>query len=378
MPILLRIPPLLLPMVSLMAGITLSYVGLSLLLCMLLVAFVFCIGILVRRHYSSFFLTQAALALLAFIIGIFCYLHQQHTHQQFYQETINKIIDARATVTDIAIISDNRFKSIITFSVQAWRERATYQWHKSNSTLQCYLPYLPNVDVGDQVNLYKISLKPIKNDEFRNYLLKEGINNSLFLTNLIHKRYKHPYLSLRRTIHHMRQSMLMALKLKLSPSTFAFVSSVFLGNKQEVKTLMQPIKYQFNYWGVAHILARSGLHLSIIILLWHFLLSMAWLPFFIRRCVGIAFILIYYALSWSGIPFMRSFLTYLLYESCLLLQLQANSLHLFTLVCIIILIHNPIQLFFLDFQLSFGLTYALLWFMQQPIQQHQRKIIAPS
>jgi competence protein ComEC len=127
----------------------------------------------------------------------------------------------------------------------------------------------------------------------------------------------------------------------------------------------QPREY-FKLWGLSHYLARSGLHLVIIAALWYFILTILGFSYFLRNIVITIFILIYHILTLASIPFIRSLYMFIFYKICIFFDWQINALHLLNLTTFIILLLNPIQLFFLDFQLSFGLTYALIWISYVP------------
>ena len=100
---------------------------------------------------------------------------------------------------------------------------------------------------------------------------------------------------------------------------------------------------------------------------------MCYLPLSYNGKQGIIiFISILYALlSWSSISFMRSLSLFLLYQLCRIVKESYNVLYLTVLLCGITLVVNPLQLFFLDFQLSYALTAALaLLYQVRSLAQH--------
>src|SRR3990167_3930800 len=118
----------------------------------------------------------------------------------------------------------------------------------------------------------------------------------------------------------------------------------------------------FQQWGLSHVLARSGLHLVIFVFIWRWLLNFLPLSFY-RKNLLLLFISLVYALcSWPSVSFIRAWYALIFYFFCaLFLRRPSHTLHIISLVYCIILFLNPLQLFFLDFQLSFLLTYALTW-----------------
>ena len=164
------------------------------------------------------------------------------------------------------------------------------------------------------------------------------------------------------------------LKFKLAPTTFNLLATVFLGHKRAgTPSETQQIRDQFQVWGLAHFLARAGLHMIIIALLIKLLLLALQVPARLTSPAIMVIALLYHQLSWPSVSFLRALYMVILYESCKLFNLQIDGLHLLNLIFISALIMNPAQIFFLDFQLSFALTYALVL----AFRQNQYQIIAP-
>ena len=169
-----------------------------------------------------------------------------------------------------------------------------------------------------------------------------------------------------------KNELLYSLKNKMNASSFTFFSSLFLGNKTN-SFHYEKLKDHFKRWGLSHYLARSGLHLILFIALWQFLLRFIPLAFIIKHLILSCIVVLYFIFSWPSLPFIRSCITYFVYFIYILCNKQIDSLHILTLVTWLILLSNPVQLFSLDFQLSFGLTFALIWFSRlQRVQTKNR------
>lgn len=176
-------------------------------------------------------------------------------------------------------------------------------------------------------------------------------------------------------IYTLKHSLLSKLKLKLAPTSFSLLATIFLGHKKaSTPEDMQLIRDQFQIWGLAHFLARAGLHMIMIALLIKLCLLLLQIPIRLSSPIIICLVLVYYQLSWSSVSFLRALSMVIIYETCKLLNLQIDGLHLLNLILIGTLLSNPVQIFFLDFQLSFALTYALVL----AFRQNQYRNIAPS
>jgi competence protein ComEC len=194
----------------------------------------------------------------------------------------------------------------------------------------------------------------------------------LFLEKFDYILISRPEWSISKTISTLKEQTLQEIAYKMDRHAFKLYSSLFLGNRTIVKKEMETTKESFKAWGLSHYLARSGLHLVIFVLIWHFILGLVPISYFFKQCFIIFLILIYATLSWSSVSFERALLMFLLYKFCLAHKVPIYYIHLITLATLIILLFNPLELFFLDFQLSFGITFALAWF--NSIQAEKRRL----
>ena len=178
-------------------------------------------------------------------------------------------------------------------------------------------------------------------------------------------------------IHTRRDQLLKRFELILSPRTFMLVSSIFLGYKT-VKNKMSDLLYeQFQWWGISHYLARSGLHLVMFVIILHMLCMFFPIPFIIRQIFVTGSIATYMLFSWSSVSFIRSLLMIFCYLLCSIFKMQQHGLHTISIACCAILLYNPTFLFALDFQLSFGLTLALIVLHWAQLRKKQTAFTSP-
>jgi ComEC/Rec2-related protein len=317
-------------------------------------------GILARPFsYITFYL----LLVSAYIAGGICLQIQKNAHCALYEYTAGQSCDITAQVIDMHPVDHPRFNCCITLATNSIKHSSTNIWSFTKYTLQVYCRYQKDLCVGDVIAVNNIHFKHItEKTSFNDYLTKEGIHGTLFMSDFIYTLLEHPTKSWRRSIFQIRQHICDQLKKKMPHKTYMLFASIFLGNKYCNKKIFERAKEHFTTWGVTHYLARSGLHMVIFVMGWHFLLSFLPLPFLFKELLIICLSISYCLLSWPSISFIRAFLAFFLYKFCLLIRQQADVLHVLTVVCLMILCFNPMQLFFLDFQLSFGLTFALAYF----------------
>jgi len=231
----------------------------------------------------------------------------------------------------------------------------------SQALIKLYCTHPLQSHVGDQVSAQNVYLKKTTSNSLALFFKKQGI----VATGYIGKQQNiqcrpAEKASVASWLHKKRDYLLQRLAKILSPRTFMLVSSIFLGYKS-IKTKMSDMLYeQFQWWGISHYLARSGLHLVMFVIILHFLCMFLPIPFIVKQIVVSACIAIYMLLSWSSVSFIRSLIMIFCYLLCSMLKVQQHGLHTISLACCAILLYNPAFLFALDFQLSFGLTLALI------------------
>lgn len=318
----------------------------------------------IRRFSKMWFIALAVI----YSAGFWRYQTCLETYRQFTQKLENKACTVNAEVTDIQCVYNGRTKQKIAIATRSFTLCDSTEY-KDVKNIYLYLNKRVDLQIGDEIELYDFVLKPNSNQSYAQYLMKENIAATVFATDLHYTLIRRPQCSFAKTVHTFKQELLERCRKKLSPKTFSFFSSVFLGNKDHEKKLMEGPKDSCKVWGISHYLARSGLHMVIFIYLWHLFLNFLPLPFLAKEIILILIGLTYHLLSWPSISFLRALMSFLLFKTCSLLQLPSPLLHLLSLVTIAVLLDNPSQLFFLDFQLSFGLTCALAWFSRVTIQK---------
>lgn len=306
--------------------------------------------------------------LAIYSMGAIRYCSIIKNHQVFIERFAHTSCSVKGTVVSIENQEGGRTKQKITIRSKEFLlpDNTTY---KAEKTIQIYLTKHAQVCVADEIEVFDFRLKKNSTESYDNYLIKENIAATVFLTSFNYTLIHRPYFSFSRSLFYFKQNLLFRCKKKLSRTTFAFFASVFLGNKNFDKKHMENPKDSCRAWGISHYLARSGLHMVIFICIWLFLLNLIPLPFELKQMLLLAIGGTYHTLSWPSISFLRAFMSFLLYKLCNLFQVPIQLLHLLTLVTILVLLQNPMQLFFLDFQLSFGLTFALAWFNQISTQK---------
>ncbi|TET06800.1 DUF4131 domain-containing protein [Candidatus Dependentiae bacterium] len=320
----------------------------------------FLIALLKRKKIQT--IKLLLLFSVVFSLGYIRYQQQQYHFNDFYKKYSHNSYDLIGTILTIDTTAHTNFGAhLIVHIKQIKNHHNNEKWTDLNRKLSIYLQSAQSIYVADLIMIKNVSFKKPRSQSFSQYLIKENFAASIFLTIHQCKLINRPSYSFSRWLACYKKALINRLKQKLSPPVFKLFATIFLGNPTE-KQKINEIKYAFKAWGIMHYLARSGLHLILFILLWHLLLRLFPISYKLRQFLLLGIVTIYSLLSWSSIPFVRALLIFVLYKLGALLHLQTNLLHLLAIICFITLLINPMQLFFLDFQLSFGLTASLAFF----------------
>ena len=232
---------------------------------------------------------------------------------------------------------------------------------QNNYNFLLYTKIKPYCSINTTYQTFSLFKKPIYND-FCRYLLKEHTVATAFSYKFNGKVIKQPFFSITRYLQAVRDNILHSVTQKSSAKTAALFSSLCLGNKKIFKKELKHPKLYFRSWGIVHHLARSGLHLIIILFVWYLILSVIPLSYRTKTCVISSIATIFALFSFDGISFTRSLFVFFITQFLIYSKEQTNSLHTLTLVAFIFLLSNPFLIFSLDFQLSFFVTFFLCLF----------------
>lgn len=195
---------------------------------------------------------------------------------------------------------------------------------------------------------------------FALYLIRSGISATAHCNNTISVQQiatTDSYLC----VEQLQQTIVERIGAKLHGYTATLFNSIFLGYKDAAQSRLSVIKQQFRLWGIEHYLARSGLHMALLALLWMYLISLIPIGLSHKHIIILCCACIYALYTIPSISFMRTFLFFCSYKLLAIADAPVHNMHLFSMIMLCVLIYNPIHLFFLDFQLSFILAGSLVW-----------------
>jgi hypothetical protein len=241
-------------------------------------------------------------------------------------------------------------------------------------SIKLYTTDISTFAVGDQVYCPKLFWLPNKDDRRTQYLIREGICTT------VTTKPEHIYLQQKSTnlidkflnwCADVKYKVLCGLQNILSPETYSLFCTLFLGTSPDHFATMEPMKNTFSNWGIFHYLSRSGLHVVIMLGLWQLMMRIFLLPYMLIQIILMLILALFWLLSWPSASFARSILSFGAIQATILQGQQPHAINIVSLICFLLLLLNPFHLFFLNFQLSFLLTWALALYYESVAHAQQ-------
>lgn len=336
---------------------------------LLLATIASCLLLVFEVKILAFKCWYVVLYVIIFLASCLSYQRCIWRHETFCLYAHNHTFDITGTVKEVYETGNYRLPYAIKIDTHLLVcTDSELEPYKRRETLLLYSAAKNSVSVADIIKVTHVLLKTPKNKDFMLYLMKESISlNATIQQNQI-TIIDHPNWSTRRWLAEQRQQLLENFKKKMDMKTYLSFGSIFLGNPA-AKKKVESIKNQLKMWGLFHYIARAGLHLAIFISIWICILSFLPIAWLWRQILILLLAGTYFMLTWPSIPFNRAFFTFLMNKTCALLGIRTYYVPSLSLVALVTLLMHPVFLFCLDFQLSFGVTYALAWFNEVRTQR---------
>ena len=149
-----------------------------------------------------------------------------------------------------------------------------------------------------------------------------------------------------------------------------FLASVTIGNKSE---LDPDLKSLFQLVGVAHVLAVSGLHVSVVCMSLYRIFRKRGLSFLIAGCMSAAVAVMYGALTGGSISAVRAIGMFLIYLLADITGESYDSITALAVMAVMLLLENPLYIKNGSFIFSFSAILGII-FVAQPISKKYLEI----
>lgn len=223
-------------------------------------------------------------------------------------------------------------------------------------------------DVDDELVIYGPILEiqePLNPHQFdyKTYLNGLGIDHQLHLHTTYYTERKNPDITLFGVAANIRHTIMSKLQeAHFGTEELAIIQALLLGQRNDIST---DTYNAYKNAGAVHILALSGLHIGILLLLLQYVLRpLERLPKgkIIKLCIIVALLWCFALIAGFSASIVRavsmfSFVAYSLY-----LNRPNNTFNILALsMLFILLVINPMLLFQVGFQMSYAAVFAIVW-----------------
>ena len=315
-------------------------------------------------HFSSSNTTSILehVTLVFFLVGIVFFFYSN-------LPTPNQVLQSGKEYRVIVKVKE-RYKQTPSFTkyiveVQSYYDEGTvpfyhdFLFYQKRDTL--LTPFLPGDVVEAQV--YCSHFTEVKHADLfdsKQFWNRKGIHAILWMKNKA-RFISAPSFSLYSRIRRLQEKLINDLNQQnISAESKQLLAALLLGAK---KSVTKPIASQFSRLGLSHILALSGLHISLLYGVCAFLVSFLFKHQPITQSLLLSLVILFYAVLTGLSPsVMRASLMFLLYAFTLLVDRRTSVYNVIFLSAFILLVFQPNLLYSVGFQLSYMAVIGIVYF----------------
>lgn len=190
---------------------------------------------------------------------------------------------------------------------------------------------------------------------YRDYLYKQNIHFILEATYI--SECRKTSLSLVQWILLLRQQAILGVTEMFPEQSGAFMNALLFGDRQQMTF---EVEEQYQQFGLVHLLAISGSHIVLLMVIVYFILLRSGVTREIATVCLIFFIPIYMILAGASPSVIRASITGVLMLIAFMCSIRLSSLDALSITAICMLIFDPYLVFNIGFQFSFIGSFALL------------------
>lgn len=239
-----------------------------------------------------------------------------------------------------------------------------------------------NIEVGDRLSLTGRLVKPKTASNpsefcYSTFLKFKGIHSRLFVEkgnySIISKAETTPakFLS---NMNRLRNKIIEKHAKNVKSPELELLGGIVFGDDAVSPT--EEMKTSFQNSGLTHIIAASGMNVSMIFGVWFFISQIFRLNYKFSVFTGIFAVICYTCMTGFGPPVLRASLMLILILIGKLADKKANSVNLLFIVAFLMCLFSPTMITNIGFQLSFAVTFGLLLVYPVFFEKIKNKILS--
>lgn len=228
-----------------------------------------------------------------------------------------------------------------------------------NERILCYMEgtYIPKmgsfVTVEGKYKSFSTASNPGQFNQKKYYQIL-NLNFSMLNTNIIKETKE--YSRLKEGIYQIRRIWAEAYERCMDPKEAGVLKAMVLGDKSELDA---DLKNLYKQAGISHILAISGLHISIIGMGIFKLVKRVKLPISAAAFISLVIMILYGELTNAGTSSIRAIFMFGMYLGAQVFKRTYDMLTALSLAAVILIIEQPLYLYHTGFLLSFGAVLGI-------------------
>ena len=331
---------------------------------------IFFASFLIALSLFLYYKGKAFIYLFIFILGLLI-AHQSlkipknHFNNKLIHSQENvfikaKVVDAHCLDKNITWLGKKKSYNI---RVKYIKFLPQQQWIKvkGKTILRIKEPLPINLNYGDIIEAKGTFKEPYTSEiahfDYKKYLKKKSIKYLFYSQHYKIVSNAKGIDKLQKKIFHLRNYYLNKISHKLSEDSKKFVASVIFSFKEFTPL---KIKESFQLSGMIHILAISGIHISLLSLLIICFLSLFQVPLKKKKVFLIVFLLLYLTSIGFPVSAVRAFLMISIWCLAYIFLKNNNGLNCLFWTGLIILLLQPLSVLEIGFQYSFLIVFFLL------------------
>ncbi|MBQ2644915.1 DNA internalization-related competence protein ComEC/Rec2 [bacterium] len=332
------------------------------------------------------FITEkyALIIFIIFTIGIFnCYLRIKNFDFLTTIAPHNDVTVVGKVVSMPSAVSEDYTK--FNFKAQKYKfynkpfENITA---KTLVTLTASKKLYKNIEIGDTLSFTGrlTQTKSASNPSefcYATFLKFKGIHSRLFVNkdnfSIISKANNNDIYGILANLNRIRTKIIDMHSQNIKSPQLELLGGIVFGD--DAVTPAEDMKVSFQNSGLTHIIAASGMNVSMIFGMWFFISQILRLNYKFSIFTGIFSIICYTCMTGFGPPVIRASLMLILILIGKLIDKKANSINLLFIVAFLMCLISPSMITNIGFQLSFAVTLGLLLVYQLFFEKIKNKFL---
>ncbi len=329
--------------------------------------FILLVVLILAIFIINIFKKKILFTILSFILFVFIgistvFIHTQSNYKNHYLKLINK--NSFTTLKINEILKPNIYNNKYKASVISVDDKKSIGYVLVNIKKDNYDTILK---VGQQILLKPefLDIPEPKNPyqfNYKNYLIKQGIHQQIFTNKNELKLIGNNNFSLYDLAYSVRYNIQSSLKkYNFSDDEYSVINALLLGQKQEIST---EIKNDYANAGAIHILAISGLHIGILMML----LSYIFKPInnlkrgkIIKTLLIVTLLWVFAFVTGLSASVVRAVTMFTFIAIGQSLQKENSIEHSLISSMFLLLLIKPMFLYDIGFQLSYLCVFGIVW-----------------